>query len=652
MTLTDLTGVMEKCSVMLIDAAGGYCSRLWCILELALWVMLKAGERCILPAMVNGSRGHLFKACVRKDHEAWIDTELQRLDGLGRGAEMRALLQEAAESGLCLRDPSEVRGCLAVLPAVQLQRWYRRMTRRRCFLATVQRAGRRRRFLDERRQVAQRVRMSELAVKEMQTRMAQPRGARLANRWQGEQEADAATRVQSLWRKLKARAVRRQREAQQTREQAARKLQAFARRSIRQRRPSLLLTSAQENPWFRPVESERLLQHEAKVLQSHSRFQASQAHRLEEARRSATSSYSKMLQGYSQRSYDVWLALLQKEQVRTFIRAIEAGPCAGPGTVVGHRAAEDRGGRSLQALEQACQFRFRAVPKDRLTKKNLSGPFLHLTDDRGKTGDDAQVRSMEGKGQDYALSEEIVPGPGLIVGFFSHTRSGLRIEKKTQSLLDVIPSTRCSHLWIDACCLPQHRMAREHVFIGFADLAASIWKCDIFIVDLAEQYCQQLWCVVEWVLWAALKRGEKWSAPIVVNGAAHDLLSAFDKRDHKLWIQEELRRLDGLGKGNEMRAILQSARDFGIYLEDARKVREALVTRVDWHRPLPFGVCTAALLGEAEQSHRSWKAAIVRDRAVGRAPAAAESRTEEAEADSLLGALEVDLGYDFSLTQA
>mmetsp|Transcript_20082 Transcript_20082/g.62832 ORF Transcript_20082/g.62832 Transcript_20082/m.62832 type:complete len:350 (+) Transcript_20082:320-1369(+) len=310
------------------------------------------------------------------------------------------------------------------------------------------------------------------------------------------------------------------------------------------------------------------------------------------------------------------------------------------------------GGGGLHALEQAGQFKFRAVPKERLTRESLSGPFLHLTDHRGKPGDDVEARSLAGKGQDFLLSEEVAPGPRLSVGFLSHARGGPRVEKKIQSLLDVIPSTRCSHVWIDACCLPQRRLHEEHLSVTFADLARTIRECDVFIADLADQYCQRLWCVVEWVLWVALKRNDHWAAPIVVNGSVRDLLGAFEKRDHKSWVQEELRRLDGLGRGGEMRAILQSAGEAGVYLEDARKVREAMVTRVDWFRPLPLGVCSAALLGEAEQNHRDWRASMARDSAMARAPVAVESHAEEAEADSLLSALELDLGYDFSLSDA
>jgi len=215
-----------------------------------------------------------------------------------------------------------------------------------------------------------------------------------------------------------------------------------------------------------------------------------------------------------------------------------------------------------------------------------------------------------------------------------------------------VPGTRCTHIWIDACCFPQRRVAEEHLSIGFADLANALQNCDMFIADLSDNYSQQLWCVAEWVLWAALKRGDNWASPVLINGTEQDLLRAFDGRDHKSWIDRELRRLDELGRGHEMRAILQGARESGIYLEDPRKVREALVTRVDWLRPLPVGLCSASLLGEAEQSHRERKATIAQDRALIRAPVAAESRAEEAEADMLLRALEMDLGYDFSLAEA
>merc|ERR1719221_13734 len=97
-------------------------------------------------------------------------------------------------------------------------------------------------------------------------------------------------------------------------------------------------------------------------------------------------------------------------------------------------------------------------------------------------------------------------------------------------------------------------------------------KCEMLLVDLANSYCNQLWCLVEWVLWASLKQGEKWTAPVIINGNERDLLQAFENRDHTAWIGQELRRLDVLGLGDEMRGILRGAKDHGVNLEDPERV--------------------------------------------------------------------------------
>jgi len=81
---------------------------------------------------------------------------------------------------------------------------------------------------------------------------------------------------------------------------------------------------------------------------------------------------------------------------------------------------------------------------------------------------------------------------------------------------------------------------------------------------------------------------------------------------------------------------------------------EALEGR-SWDRPLPYGVCSAALLTDAEEKHRMRKQEMIQgQRAAGQGGSAGdapmvESRAEELEADTLLQALEADLGFDFSL---
>eukprot|EP00913_Durusdinium_trenchii_P022229 g20888.t1 len=87
---------------------------------------------------------------------------------------------------------------------VRVQRWYRAQARRRRFMIIINRARRRRKYLEERRRVAQRVYSTEAAVEEMKARLAMPYGHRLVGRYSEARDAEAATRVQTLWRSVRA----------------------------------------------------------------------------------------------------------------------------------------------------------------------------------------------------------------------------------------------------------------------------------------------------------------------------------------------------------------------------------------------------------------------------------------------------------------
>lgn len=97
-----------------------------------------------------------------------------------------------------------------------------------------------------------------------------------------------------------------------------------------------------------------------------------------------------------------------------------------------------------------------------------------------------------------------------------------------------------------------------------------------------------------------------------------------------------------------------------LHREQTKQMISALDGR-GWDRPLPYGVCSAALLKEAEKRHEERKAEFAREiwaggvnKHTGNAIEAAtltvavESCTEAAENDQLLWGLEADLGYDFS----
>merc|ERR1712139_570455 len=106
------------------------------------------------------------------------------------------------------------------------------------------------------------------------------------------------------------------------------------------------------------------------------------------------------------------------------------------------------------------------------------------------------------------------------------------------------------------------------------------------------------------------------------------------------------------------------------YREKARQIIRALEGGDDptkrWERALPYGVCSAALLREAEEAHKERKASMAWDLRIGGVSAphtgtavenatvtvAVETPLEAQEADQLLWGLEADLGYDFSENKA
>ncbi|CAE8662348.1 unnamed protein product [Polarella glacialis] len=209
--------------------------------------------------------------------------------------------------------------------AVRLQRWYRNNARRRRFLTVVNRARRRRRYLDERRRVAQRVYAGEADVEEMKARLALPGGYKLVSRWKDGREAEAATRVQNLWRSMRAKKQLVQLVGQQVREEAARRLQAFARRNRRKQRQSLLARSAAENPCWRPVDTDRLSRHAEEIISKRRQHHASMCRGFNEVelRKQAEARYRELTDGVGRWRYDVWRSLLQREQTKEMIQALE-----------------------------------------------------------------------------------------------------------------------------------------------------------------------------------------------------------------------------------------------------------------------------------------------------------------------------------------
>eukprot|EP00928_Gymnodinium_smaydae_P083074 TRINITY_DN66345_c0_g1_i1.p1 TRINITY_DN66345_c0_g1~~TRINITY_DN66345_c0_g1_i1.p1 ORF type:complete len:373 (+),score=57.53 TRINITY_DN66345_c0_g1_i1:33-1151(+) len=130
-----------------------------------------------------------------------------------------------------------------------------------------------------------------------------------------------------------------------------------------------------------------------------------------------------------------------------------------------------------------------------------------------------------------------------------------------------------SHIWLDACCFPQRRIVEEGLRIGFNDLRQAIEHCDCLLVDLTSDYANQLWCIVEWVVWVKLKT----ISPVILGGSSSDAVRAtFEKRDHHRWIESELARLDRIGKGDEMRAIIEGAKACGIDFNNVNMLKATL----------------------------------------------------------------------------
>lgn len=209
--------------------------------------------------------------------------------------------------------------------AVRLQRWYRCNARRRRFLTVVNRARRRRRYFDERRRLAQRIYTGEVEAEEIRARLTVPGGHELVGTWMHERTVKAATKVQNLWRSIRARKKLLKLVAEQRQEQASRRIQTVFRQHRKRNQQSLLVKSAQENPCWRPLDTERLMRHEQEIISKRRQYHSSMCKSLSEAelRAQAESQYQGFETGLPRWRYDVWRTLFQREQTRQIIQALE-----------------------------------------------------------------------------------------------------------------------------------------------------------------------------------------------------------------------------------------------------------------------------------------------------------------------------------------
>ncbi|CAK9035344.1 unnamed protein product [Durusdinium trenchii] len=207
---------------------------------------------------------------------------------------------------------------------VRVQRWYRAQARRRRFMIIINRARRRRKYLEERRRVAQRVYSTEAAVEEMKARLAMPYGHRLVGRYSEARDAEAATRVQTLWRSVRAKKKLVKLIGEQQQQEAARRLQAFARRRWQRRRQSPLVQSAVANPFWRPIQEDRVKQHESEVVRKRKEWSSLTGHGLTESqlKLQAEEKYTEFLDGAGRWRYDVWRSLMECDQTRRMMEVL------------------------------------------------------------------------------------------------------------------------------------------------------------------------------------------------------------------------------------------------------------------------------------------------------------------------------------------
>lgn len=213
--------------------------------------------------------------------------------------------------------------------AALIQRWYRGRLRRVRFLTVINRARRRRAYLDQRRRIAQRLYSNEVEAEEAKARLAQPGGARLVAARRDAQQADAAQRVQLLWRRTRAKRKLATLDRRQQEEKAIRMLQRCARRWRERRRrgtmQSLMARALQESPYGKPLSDERLLQNEQEILGKCRQFQASsRAGRSDEDwRKQAEAAYQEFTAEIGMHRSAVVRTLIQREQIKQITQALD-----------------------------------------------------------------------------------------------------------------------------------------------------------------------------------------------------------------------------------------------------------------------------------------------------------------------------------------
>eukprot|EP00928_Gymnodinium_smaydae_P067516 TRINITY_DN50506_c0_g1_i1.p1 TRINITY_DN50506_c0_g1~~TRINITY_DN50506_c0_g1_i1.p1 ORF type:complete len:294 (+),score=24.99 TRINITY_DN50506_c0_g1_i1:86-967(+) len=245
-------------------------------------------------------------------------------------------------------------------------------------------------------------------------------------------------------------------------------------------------------------------------------------------------------------------------------------------------AAPERRTRGLKSTGK--HFPFRAIPLDRINKKSIRSPLLYFTKegtDEPGDGSDPFVRTLEGKREDYELSEEV--GKHAVFSFFSHTRTdthvGDTLDKKIARLLKDVKrmkqSGKYTHLWVDGACFDQALICEGGGDVQFEDLRHVIDKCHGLNSDTHGDYEEKPWCIVELEIWDHVKgHRSEWRNKLLHDGykAIAKALNHDAKKHHK-----RSKRATA-----QLKAIVNDARDYGMHSLPSRIEKAMKRAGVDW----------------------------------------------------------------------
>lgn len=205
--------------------------------------------------------------------------------------------------------------------------------RRRRFRAMINRAKQRRRFLDERRKIAQRLYTNEAQVREMKARLGpvgRPGGALQVKTFEEARATEAAKRVQNCWRTVRSRRMY----FQLKREKAAHILQGFVRRRrarMRQLKEPTLMKLAQNAMsalprWGRAMDDVSILRYEEENINKRKQYNSAMCKGMSQAemKEHAMSKYIDFVDNLAMYRNDMLRTVMHKEHLKQLEHALEA----------------------------------------------------------------------------------------------------------------------------------------------------------------------------------------------------------------------------------------------------------------------------------------------------------------------------------------